>query len=185
MGILPHKVSRLPVGKLFSEMQGCYPCHFVLYSYGFTAEQSEATEARSLPAEIPRSCGIHGESLLPCSLGPSMTGPDVAYCLGRGFVRWLNMNCLPGMIASPSYMARGKDGVSGPAESHLPTIQRHPPCRRPLLKATLSGEKTRPLPWGLHCGERGLKSCFFPEHAWRSWPFPTSLHLYPRNNHCI
>lgn len=49
-------------------MQGCYLCNPVLYSYGSTADQSEATEAKSLPAEICKSGGVHGESFFPSSL---------------------------------------------------------------------------------------------------------------------
>lgn len=51
MGILLHKAGRLPVAELFWGMQGHYPRHFVLYGSGFTAEQSEAIGASSLPAE--------------------------------------------------------------------------------------------------------------------------------------
>lgn len=86
MGILLHKAGRLPVAELFWGMQGRYPRHFVLYGSGFTAEQSEAIGASSLPAETLKPGGVHGE-LIPCSLGPSTAGPDAARHKGRGFVR--------------------------------------------------------------------------------------------------
>lgn len=86
MGILLHKAGRLPVAKLFLGMQGHFPHHFVLYGSGFTAEQSEATRASSVPAEIPKPGGVCGESF-SCCLGPSTAGPDAAGHKGKGFVR--------------------------------------------------------------------------------------------------
>lgn len=49
-------------------MQGYYPCNSVLYSYGSTADQTEATEMKFLPADTLKSGGVHGESLFACPL---------------------------------------------------------------------------------------------------------------------
>lgn len=152
----------------------------------FTAiEQSEATGAMPLPAEeIPKSASVHGEPLSPSSLGSSMPGPDAAR--HKGCVRWLSTSCPSGQqpcwarsATPPSCMP--KDQVAGPAGSQLITVQRHPPCRSPLLQATFPGRRMRPLPSALRW--RRTEDLVSLRTCWRTLQFPNSPHLHPRNKH--
>lgn len=76
--------------------------HVILF---FMALGSLLSRARPLEqvhcwAETLKPGGVHGE-LIPCSL-QSTAGPGAAHHKGRGFVRWLSMNRLPGRISMRS-----------------------------------------------------------------------------------
>lgn len=112
---------------------------FVLYGSGFTAEQSEATRATPLPAEIPKPGGACGE-LFSYSLDPSAAGPDAA--CPRAEVLWdgsVWTGCQAGCqwehsAAAPSCTPEGR-AASVPSPHHAE------------IPFTFPGRRTKPLPW--------------------------------------
>lgn len=76
--------------------------HVILFfmALGSLLSRARPSEQVHCWAETLKPGGVHGE-LIPCSL-QSTAGPGAAHHKGRGFVRWLSMNRLPGRISMRS-----------------------------------------------------------------------------------
>lgn len=160
-------------------MQWYNPRAFVLYRFGFTAEQSEVTEAVPLSAEMPRLAGAHGAPIIaPQLFGFLREVSDAAHHNSRWALwdDWAQAACQAWyrwvLHLHPTCLWRGRREWLKLQDPHsLPC--RHPPSRR---KPSFPGRRIRSLPWALHWGGGWMKNYFLPGHNWRAFPnFPNSL----------